>query len=146
MNDAISRSAALESAELISWYHANQNGKMVSGASSCDEAYVKFSDVIAVLDEAKALDVAPVVHEKGIRSSVITVKDCDEWQNRIILADEATQVCAVYYADGSDAVPVVRCKDCVEYHQWFQECGYFQSTTAPDDYCSEGVRKDGEAE
>ena len=66
MTDAISRSAALESAELISWYHVNQNGKMVSGASSYDEAYVKFSDVIAVLDDAKDLDVGPVVHARWV--------------------------------------------------------------------------------
>lgn len=61
-DDAISRSAVLESAELISWYHENQKGKMVSGASSSDEAYVKFNDVVLLLENATVLDVAPVVH------------------------------------------------------------------------------------
>ena len=56
--DAISRSAALESAELISWYHANQKGKMVPGASSSAEAYVEFDDVVSLLENATALDVA----------------------------------------------------------------------------------------
>ena len=62
--DAISRSAELESAELISWYHANQKGKMVPGASSSTEAYVEFNDVVSLLENATALDVAPVVHAR----------------------------------------------------------------------------------
>ena len=66
MNDAISRSDALESAELLSWYHANQKGKMVPGAASCDEAYVEFNDVVSLLENATALDVAPVVHARWI--------------------------------------------------------------------------------
>ena len=60
-NDAISRSEALESAELISWYHANQKGKMVPGASSSDEAYVEFNDVVSLLENATAIDAVPVV-------------------------------------------------------------------------------------
>lgn len=44
-----------------------------------------------------------------------------------------------------DAVPVVRCQDC----KWYQPdadkwCGYFECMGfEPDDYCSQGERKDG---
>lgn len=44
-----------------------------------------------------------------------------------------------------DAVPVVRCKDC----KWYQSdadkwCGYFECMGfEPEDYCSQGGRKDG---
>ena len=46
-----------------------------------------------------------------------------------------------------DAVPVVRCQDC----KWYQPdadkwCGYFECMGfEPDDYCSQGERKDGDA-
>ena len=45
-----------------------------------------------------------------------------------------------------DAVMVVRCKDC----KWYQPdadkwCGYFECMGfEPDDYCSQGERKDGD--
>ena len=38
-----------------------------------------------------------------------------------------------------DAVPVVRCKDCVFYDHL--DC-YMNELTRPDDFCSHGVRKD----
>lgn len=45
-----------------------------------------------------------------------------------------------------DAVPVVRCRDC----NWYQPdadkwCGYFECMGfEPNDYCSQGKRKDGD--
>lgn len=46
----------------------------------------------------------------------------------------------------ADAIPVVRCNDC----KWYQSvadkwCGYFECMGfEPDDYCSQGERKDGD--
>lgn len=44
-----------------------------------------------------------------------------------------------------DAVPVVRCKDCKLYQPDADKlCGYFECMGfEPDDYCSQGERKDG---
>ena len=66
MIDAISRSAVLAGAEEIDWYHVNQNGKLVSGSTSDDVSYVKYDDVVHMLENAPALDVVPVVHAKWI--------------------------------------------------------------------------------
>lgn len=61
MTDLISRSAALEDAELIDWYHINQNGRLVSGSTSDDVSYVKFDDVISMLKNAPAVGAVPVI-------------------------------------------------------------------------------------
>ena len=66
MTDAISRSAVLAGAEEIDWYHVNQNGKLVSGSTSDDVSYVKYDDVVHMLEDAPSLDVAPVVHARWI--------------------------------------------------------------------------------
>lgn len=109
-------------------------------------------ELVEKIERLPALDVAPVVHEKDIRSSIITVENVDEWQGRIILADDGTRVCAVYYADGDDCVPVVRCRDC---KYAFQNNGHDKEGCPIMDrrvwmdgnsFCSEGKRMDGEAE
>lgn len=93
------------------------------------------------IKELPALDVAPVVHDKDIRSSIITVENVDEWQGRIILADDGTQVCAVYYADGDDCVPVVRCKDCKWYDSAFYACSKCGVCVNRDFYCADGEKE-----
>lgn len=101
MTDAISRSAVLDF--------------LTNNIVIREDEIDLMEEVCHTIKVAPALDAVPVVHEKDIRSSVITVKDSDEWQDRIILADEATQVCAVYYADDSDAVPVDTVADMLAY-------------------------------
>lgn len=151
MTDAISRSAVLEILTNNIVIHEDEIDLM--------------EEVCHTIKAAPALDVAPVVHKKDIRSSVITAKDSDEWQDRIILADESTQVCAVYYADDSERVPVVRCRDCkyaipLEGHafrRWGNsalnctECrgddGFGMagvSLAYRDGFCDRGVRMDGD--
>ena len=44
-----------------------------------------------------------------------------------------------------DAVPVVRCKDCIEYRDSVGACHYFNyEPTDEMDFCSHGIRVDGE--
>ena len=44
-----------------------------------------------------------------------------------------------------DAVPVVRCKDCIEYRDSVGACHYFNyDPTDEMDFCSHGIRADGE--
>jgi hypothetical protein len=154
MTDAISRSAAYISLSdaLDTIYNID-----ISDCTDIDDIVGRIYEAVGAIPDA---DVAPVVHEKDIRSSVITVKDYDEWQDRIILADEATQVCSVYYADGSDAVPVVRCVDCK--YRCTLVCPMYHTETCLDDldgfddynvdrtdddgFCHLGKRWDGEDE
>ena len=110
MNDAISRSAVLTIGN-------------VRKVTEYDEAgYDMTYDAVPVeaIEALPALDVAPVVEETDIRSSVIPVKDSDEWQDRIVLADESTQVCAVYYADDSELAPVVHA-------EWIHDASFFSA-------------------
>jgi hypothetical protein len=44
-----------------------------------------------------------------------------------------------------DAVPVVRCKECIEYRDSVGACHYFNyEPTDEMDFCSHGIRADGE--
>ena len=48
----------------------------------------------------------------------------------------------------ADVVEVVRCKECVYYHAFSDECGLCKyilrsEATSPNGYCSKGMRKDG---
>lgn len=52
--------------------------------------------------------------------------------------------CLVAQSKTIDAVPVVRCKDCLKYDPVFQECKYFEAIMAPNDYCSDGIRGEEE--
>lgn len=105
----------------------------------------KCRDVLDAILASDRIDAVPVVHEKDIRSSIITAKDFDEWQDRIILADESTQVCAVYYADDSERVPVVRCKDCLygtpTYGNNYIRCAIWGEDIKNDRYCFCGKRR-----
>lgn len=100
MCDAISRSAVLEGAENIDWYHVNQNGKLVSGSTSDDVSYVKYDDVVHMLKNAPSFDVALVEH--GDDSVFLHVNNIGEWNSRIILLEEGSHNCAVYYQDDDD--------------------------------------------
>ena len=66
MTDAISRSVLIDTVEGIDWHHVNQNGKLVPGSCSEYESYVRFDRVISAIENAPALDVAPVVHARWI--------------------------------------------------------------------------------
>ena len=117
MSDLISRSAVLEDAELIDWHHVNQNGKLVSGATSDYEAYVKFDDVISTLKNAPAVDAVPVVR----------CKDCD-------LFIPYTEV--YRKASGFDG-------DCA-FLAGYADCG--RECVHEMDFCSKGARMGGEAD
>lgn len=49
---------------------------------------------------------------------------------------------AINHAPTIDAVEVVRCKDCIHYESMI--CGITDMVGDDDDYCSYGVRKEGE--
>lgn len=55
--------------------------------------------------------------------------------------------CAIYDLPSIDAVPVVRCRDCVEYRRWDDECGECYDGLADggmvraDGYCYAAKRK-----
>ena len=53
---------------------------------------------------------------------------------------------AIYSAPVIDAVPVVRCKDCIHlmFSDFYGECkrGYLCGIVRPGDYCSRGIRKE----
>lgn len=63
-NDAISRSAVLDTIAGVDWYHVNQKGNLVHGSCSDYESWVKYDEVISSIENAPALDVAPVVHAR----------------------------------------------------------------------------------
>ena len=50
MNDLISRQAAIDAIEITDWYHQNDNGDMVSGASNEHEAWYKAEDIYRALE------------------------------------------------------------------------------------------------
>ena len=51
MDDLISRQAAIDVVETITWYHQNRNNEMVSGANSeLHQAWYKADDVYAALN------------------------------------------------------------------------------------------------
>ena len=50
MNDLISRQAAIDAIEITDWYHQNDNGDMVSGASNEHQAWYKADDVYSALE------------------------------------------------------------------------------------------------
>lgn len=67
---------------------------------------------VEVIEALPALDVEPVVHDIGIRTSFLRVKDVNEWQSRIILEEgEKSKNCAVFYQKSdSDLAPVVHAR------------------------------------
>lgn len=110
---------------------------------------------IAKVLSAPTIDAATVIHFENINTSLVSVKNVDEWKDRIVLDEgKENRVCAVYYRDTDDAVPVVHAR--WEYH-WFDSlcsaCGY---RNKPDGvtrirhdtkFCPNcGARMDGEAE
>lgn len=57
----------------------------------------------------------------------------------------------IEYFPAADVQPVLRCKDCKEWHRNYlaidggkHGCELFQDFTRPDDFCSFGTRMDGE--
>ena len=59
--------------------------------------------------------------------------------------DEAVLVSDIMNASPVDAVPVVRCKDCVVPHNKYTGCPMLNGlVTPPDFYCPFGERKDGD--
>lgn len=84
-NDAISMSDALDAV-----YNMD-----VSDCANAEEAVGKIYQAIGNLPN---LDVAQVVHDGN--TSFVSVKDVDEWQDRIILAEgDESKRCKVYYAE-----------------------------------------------
>ena len=43
-----------------------------------------------------------VVHDEELGTSLVYVEDIDDWQGRIILLEEGSKTCAVYYADADE--------------------------------------------
>jgi hypothetical protein len=62
--DLISREALIERAELIHWYSTNDKGVLSSGAANEESAYVRYTDVAAVIEGALAVEAEPVVHAR----------------------------------------------------------------------------------
>lgn len=59
-DDLISRQAAIDAVEEITWYHQNQNKEMVSGANSeLHQAWYKADDIYAALNNV------PTAEKKG---------------------------------------------------------------------------------
>lgn len=49
-----------------------------------------------------ALEDVPVKHDEELGTSLIHVEDIDDWQDRIILLEDGSKSCAVYYADAEE--------------------------------------------
>ena len=43
-----------------------------------------------------------VVHDEELGTSLVYVEDINDWQDRIILLEEGSKTCAVYYADADE--------------------------------------------
>lgn len=58
--DLISRAALAERMEDVDWYSTNDSGVLSSGAANEESAYVRYADVVAVIEGALAVESAPV--------------------------------------------------------------------------------------
>ena len=57
MSDLISRQAAIDAVEEITWYHQNRNNEMVSGANpELHQAWYKADDIYAALNNVPAAE------------------------------------------------------------------------------------------
>lgn len=73
--------------------------------------------------------------------------DADVLRDKLYEADAVTMrgVAIINNFPTVDAVPVVRCKDCIEYRDCVGACHYFNyEPTDEMDFCSHGIRADGE--
>ena len=90
---------------------------------------------------------------KGERDFYKKMYDCMqqpcEQDERAIIGAYYTAYSKSYHivkdAPTVDAVPVVRCKECIEYRESVGACHYFNyDPTDEMDFCSHGIRADGE--
>ena len=65
MAEYIEREALRNSIESIDWYSVYK-GKLTTGATNTENALYKASSIYAIIDNAPAADVAPVVHGRWI--------------------------------------------------------------------------------
>lgn len=79
MADYIDREAVIDNLELVDWYHVNRDGKLVSGAASDLDAFVRYDDAEKAIKAASPADVVPVVHG---RWEVKYVEDAEPFQRR----------------------------------------------------------------
>lgn len=71
-DDLISKTAAIDAVEGISWYHQNKNGEMVHGANSDEhQAWYKADDIYAAIDSAPSAQ--PVEDVRAMCG------ECDAW-------------------------------------------------------------------
>ena len=70
--DLIRRSEVVEAIDNIDWYHQNDNGDMVSGASNEHQAWYKADDVYSALESVPSA-----------QPEIIRCKDCKHWTNNI---------------------------------------------------------------
>lgn len=59
MSDLIDRQAAIDAIENIDWYHQNDNGDMVSGASNEHEAWYRAEDIYRALESVPSAQPEP---------------------------------------------------------------------------------------
>lgn len=62
--------------------------------------YQKYA--VSAIKLIPALDGVPVKHDEELGTSLIHVEDIDDWQDRIILLEDGSKSCAVYYADAEE--------------------------------------------
>ncbi|MBP3427140.1 MAG: hypothetical protein J6M47_02625 [Clostridia bacterium] len=87
--------------------HMQDNGHSTYAAA--------LGEAINIVDRRQTIDAVHVQHEGN--TSFISVKNVDEWEDRIILDEGVkTKRCAVYYADADE--PVERCNG---HGRWLDE-------------------------
>lgn len=62
MDEYIKREAVQDRMESVDWYHVNDSGELIHGATSDMDSYLPTKEVYRVIDEVPAAEVAPVVH------------------------------------------------------------------------------------
>ena len=64
--DYIEREALRERMESVDWFHVNDTGVLIHGATSEMDSYLPTKEVYAVIENAPAADVVPVVRGRWI--------------------------------------------------------------------------------
>jgi len=111
MGDLISREATIDTMENTDWYHQNQNGEMVHGASSEDQAWYKAEDVYGVLERMSSVH----PEQEGVRKRLAQddwtpcSRDLPEEEGSYLVTDDAGGMKTVqddvffHYEDGTSS-------------------------------------------
>ena len=79
--DLISRNALTEGLESLDWYSDNEDGVFHSGAAGDESAYVRWGDVVRVVEAAGAVEAVEIPDAKLLRAVKLLLKQYEHSKN-----------------------------------------------------------------